>query len=260
MHDLSATWVWWGTALIVAVAVGHHVVASRRLGRKPSRVAIAVVAATPIALAILYRLQTPWIFSFFFLVPVAGLGWLWFHRDRTAIDLDSIVFTDELRAELRNVDPPLLLGLLGSVRGQVRLLVGPGTIATRGTTSQGVRISTFGTPGTFGLLDYTFAAEDCEVERPRMGQSSFLVSLGKPAFVLRGNDGRRTAELVLSRPGTSLEDVQRALVWAGARDLDRQFEGEPAALPEAGRTLRGPDRPPYWPPPPGWRPEGSSEA
>jgi hypothetical protein len=93
-----------------------------------------------------------------------------------------------------------------------------------------------------------------------MGQSSFFVSLGKPAFLLRGNDGRRTVELVLSRPGTSLDDVQRALIWAGAQDLDRQFAGEPVALPQAGRTpASDPKLPPYWPPPPGWEPDTGRE-
>jgi hypothetical protein len=260
LHDLSATWVWWGTALIAAVAIARHVAASRRVGREPSRVAIVVIAAVPIALAIAYRGQTPWIFIFFFVVPVGGFGWLWIHRDRTEIDLDSMVFSDELRIEVGYVDPPVLFGLLGSVTGRVRLLVGPGTIATRGMPSGGLMASGFRTPGTFGLFDFTFPAEDCEVERPRMGQSSFFVSLGKPAFVLRGDDGRRKAELVFSRPDTSLDDVQRVLIWAGARDLDGQFAGEPVALPQAGRTHPSGEQPPYWPPPPGWRPEGGGEA
>jgi hypothetical protein len=184
---LGATWIWWGTALVAVVAVARHIAAARRAGRRPSRVAIALVAAVPI---------------------------------------------DELRVEVRNIDPAPLFGLLGTLTGRVRLLVGPDTIALRGITSGGIRVSGFGSSfGTFGLLDYMFRPADCEVERPRMGVSSFSVSLGKPAIVLRCADGRRTVELVLSRPAiTTLEDVQRELIWAGARALDGQPVGEPARL------------------------------
>jgi hypothetical protein len=230
------------------------------MGRRPSRVAIALVSAVPIALAIWQREQAFWILPFFFLVPAAGFAWLWLHRDRTQVELGAIEFFDELRVEVRNIDPPPLFGLLGTISGRVRLLVGPDTIALRGITSGGIRVSGFGSSfGTFELLDYTFRPEDCEVERPRMGVSSFFVSLGKPAIVLRCADGRRTVELVLSRPAiTALEDVQRELIWAGARALDGQPVGEPARLhrppPAPGQ------QPPYWPPPPGWHPDGPSEA
>jgi hypothetical protein len=142
-----ATWVRWGTALVLVIAVARHVAASRR-------------RAQPVADRDRDRCGSadcP--------VPVAAITWLWLHRDRTQIDLGPIVFSDELVVEIRNADPPQLFGLLGSITGRMRLLVGGNTIETRGVMSGGIKVSGFGTPGTFGLLDYTFRAEDCEVER-----------------------------------------------------------------------------------------------
>lgn len=103
-----------------------------------------------------------------------------------------------------------------------------------------------------------------------MGVSSFMVSHGKPSIVLRGPGKRGDVELALSRPsGATLEDVQRALIRAGARPAEVQLpsparpgpvvQSEPvgrgrlpinpnARWPRAG----GGDQPPYWPPPPGW--------
>lgn len=89
-----------------------------------------------------------------------------------------------------------------------------------------------------------------------MGVSSFFVSLGKPAIVLRCADSRRKVELALSRPvTTTFEDVQRELIWAGARPVDGQVF-EPV---EAAAAPPGVQRPPYWPPPPGWRPDGDNQ-
>ena len=161
-----------------------------------------------------------------------------------------------------------------SVSGKVRLFFGDGTIATRSVQFGG----TF--PGwlqNFGLLTYTFRAADCEVDRPLMGVSSFLVSHGKPSLVLRGTERRGEVELALSRPSAvtswghpdwptlaqpTLEDVQRELIRAGARSASGLSDTEPLRpgpviqpdpqpVANVPANRRG-EEPPYWPPPPGW--------
>jgi hypothetical protein len=147
--------------------------------------------------------------------------------------------------------------------GKVRLFVDEGTIATRSVLSG---------PGWLGFdrLTYTFRASDCEVGRPLMGVGSFLVSHGKASIVLRGPGRRGEVELALTRPsGVTLEDVQRALIRAGARPAGAQLEEDtrpgPVIQPESASPGRLPinpnaswsstgsgDQPPYWPPPPDW--------
>ena len=213
---IEATWVWWGTAIVVVVAVVRHVVASRRLGRRPAPSGFVIAIAVPIivAVAVALRLHAAWIFAVFVLVPVALLAWVKLREDRTQIDLGPIVFSDEFRAEVRDVYPRQMFGMFYPVSGPVRLLVGQDMIATRVLTGNEPRWL-----ATAGLLDYTFRAADCEVERPRVGETSFFVSLGKPSIVLRGADRRgRQVELALAKPRTAtLDDVYRELLRAGAR-------------------------------------------
>ena len=92
---IEATWVWWGTAIVVVVAVVRHVVASRRLGRRPAPSGFVIAIAVPIivAVAVALRLHAAWIFAVFVLVPVALLAWVKLREDRTQIDLGPIVFS-----------------------------------------------------------------------------------------------------------------------------------------------------------------------
>ena len=129
-----------------------------------------------------------------------------------------------------------MFGMFYPVSGPVRLLVGQDMIATRVLTGNEPRWL-----ATAGLLDYTFRAADCEVERPRVGETSFFVSLGKPSIVLRGADRRgRQVELALAKPRTAtLDDVYRELLRA---EHDDRPTDSPQFRSRARGHSAGPDR------------------
>jgi hypothetical protein len=267
-HEVAAHWFWVGSAIVLAFWLARYVVGSRRVGRKPNYLLILAFLGLLAFGALWSRVNGPWQALILLLVPVV-FGWAWFRRDRTKIELGPDVLAVDMWVE--RITPSLFFP---SVRGQVRLFVGNGPIATRTVQFGG----TFpGWLANFGLLTYTFRAADCEVDRPLMGVSSFLVSHGKPSLVLRGTDRRGEVELALSRPSAvtswghpdwpalaqpTLEDVQRELIRAGARPASRLSDTgplrpgpviEPDPLPVASVPAnRTGDEPPYWPPPPGW--------
>lgn len=267
---VAATWVWWGTALAAVLWLARYVIASRRVGRKPRPRLILFAAALVVGGALLSRSNSPWQALVLVLVP-ATFAWAWFRRDRTKLELGPSVYAVDIWAEV--INPPSLF--FPQARGHVRLFAGEGTIATR---SLRFGATTSGWLDSFGQLTFTFRAADCEVDRPLMGVTSFLVSHGKPSIVLRGTDRRGEVELALARPSAaafewqprpgpvtqpspSLEDVQRELIRAGARPAGGQFDPQRARLgpviqPDPPPAVNGSppmeDRPPYWPPPPGW--------
>jgi hypothetical protein len=259
----GGTWFWLSAIAAFVLFVGRYAVASRRSGRqtKPRVILLAVAAFG--AASLLSRTNSPWEALVGLLVPVA-FAWAWFRRDRTKLVLGPSATAVDIWAEV--LTPSLFFP---QARGKVRLFVDEGTIATRavswGDTSGASWLG-------FDKLTFTFRAADCEVERPLMGVSSFMVSHGKPSIVLRGTGRRGEVELALSRPsGVSLEEVQRALIRAGARPAHGQIDEE-AARPGPVIELERPeptgqlpinpnaswsskpvgDQPPYWPPPPGW--------
>jgi len=253
------------TAIAVfAFTVGRFVIASRHAGRKVNPLLILLAATAFGAGAVLWTTRSPWVGLVGFFVPVV-FGWAWLRRDRTKLELGPSASAVDLWAEV--IGPPSLFST--QRMGKVRLFVDEGTIATRA-----VSFGDTSTPGWLGFdkLTFTFKAADCEVERPLRGVSSFFVSHGKPSIVLRGRGKRGEVELALARPsGVSLEDVQRALIRAGARPAHAQLDQEPSRPgpiveperpestgqlpinPNASWSSPGAgDRPPYWPPPPGW--------
>jgi hypothetical protein len=128
------------------------------------------------------------------------------------------------------IDPPYPFGLL-SASGQVRVSIDEGTIAIR---SHGF----LGWAESLGMLDHTFRAADCEVDRPLMGVSSFFAGRGEPSIVLRGTDSQGAIELALSEPTAvefewqqpTVEDVQRQLILAGARPAGDPVDHPPGRL------------------------------
>lgn len=258
-----------GGAIALVLWVARYVVASRRSGRKPNyRVILAFLALIPLG-ALWSRVNGPWQALIVLVVP-AAFGWAWFHRDRMKIELGPDVIAVDMAAQ--RISPSLFFP---AVSGRVRLFIGDGTIATRNVQ--------FGGPfpgwlANFGMLAYTFRAADCEVDRPLMGVSSFMVSLGKPALVLCGTDRRGAqVELAFSRPSAvmswghpdwpqlaqpTLEDVQRELIRAGARPAGEQLDQQnlrpgPVIQPDPRPTANvsahaNSEQPPYWPPPPDW--------
>lgn len=193
---LGATWVWWGTAIVVVLAVARYAVASRRVGRRPGPVAILVVVAVPIAGVALSRTNSPWQGLVLLLVPVF-FAWAWFHRDRAQLEEGPRVFAIEIWAQL--INPPSPFGI--PARGRVRLLIGEGRITTKS-------LKWPSWSGDFGMLNHTFRAADCEVDRPLMGVSSFLASHGKPSIVIRGPDSRHEVELA-SRDRARVESLSK---------------------------------------------------
>ena len=265
-HDVARHWFWLASGIALVLWLARYVVGSRRFGRKPNyRLLLAFLGLAAFG-ALWSRINSPWQALILVLVP-AAFAWAWFRRDRTRLGPSD--FAVDLWVE--RINPPSLF--FPQVRGQVRLFAGGGTIATRSVRFGG----TF--PGwldNFGLLTYTFRAADCEVDRPLMGVSSFLVSHGKPSLVLCGTDRRGQVELAFSRPSAviswgrpewtnsqpTLEDVQRELIRAGVRPAGGQLDlgsvrpgpvVQPDSRPVADASAKGTaEQPPYWPPPPGW--------
>jgi hypothetical protein len=231
------TWIWWGTAILVAVAVVRHVFAARGLGRRPSPLAILGALAVPIFLAALARSNSPWLLLALALVSICGAAWAWSRREENEVELGPYGYEVDMSAELINAPYSFCLP---SARGHVRVTVDEGMIS----------ISSRGLPGwadSLGMLNHTFRATDCEVDRPLMGVSSFFAGRGEPSIVLRGTDSQGAIELALSEPTAvefewqqpTVEDVQRQLIVGGARPA-----GDPVGQPP-GRlgTLLQPDPP-----------------
>jgi hypothetical protein len=147
-----------------------------------------------------------------------SFAWLWFTRDRTAeVEVGPVVFSDDVWVRVLRGRP------YGIVRA--RLLVGSGVIATRAR----------GLPHWLARLmrmDYTLLASEFEVglapvsRRVRLASRASVRSSRYPvewdnAVVLSGADGRGWLELELFRSRTARrEDVQQALIGAGARPAD----------------------------------------
>ncbi len=240
------------------LAVARYLIASRRSGRKVNPLVILLAVAAFGVAAVLSRTNSPWQALIGLTVPVA-FAWAWFRRDRTKLELGPSASAVDIWAEA--LTPSLLFP---QNSGKVRLFVDEGTIATRSVSSGPAWLG-------FDRLTYTFRAADCEIDRPLMGVSSFVVSHGKHSIVLRGPGRRGEVELALARPsGATLEDVQRALIRAGARPAHAQLEEptrpglviEPERPEPTGQLPIDPnaswsatavgDQVPYWPPPPGW--------
>ena len=256
----GGTGVWfWVTAIgFFALAVGRYVIASRRSGRRVNPLVILLAVAAFGAAAALSRTNSPWQALVGLVVPVA-FAWAWFHRDRTKLELGPSASAVDIWVEV--LTPSLLFP---QNSGKVRLFVDEGTIATRCVSSGPAWLG-------FDRLTYTFRAADCEIDRPLMGVTSFVVSHGKQSIVLRGPGRRGEVELAFARPsGATLEDVQRALIRAGARPAHAQLEErtrpgpviEPERPEPTGQLPLDPnaswsatavgDQVPYWPPPPEW--------
>jgi hypothetical protein len=257
----TGTWFWVSAIAAFVFAVSRFVIASRRSGRKVNPLLILFALAVFGAGAALWGSHSPWQGRIGLLVPVA-FAWAWFHRDRTKLELGPSASAVDIYADV--LTPSLFFP---QNSGRVRLFVDEGTIATRSVNQGTTSLGWLG----FDRLTFTFRAADCEVERPLTGVSSFLVTHGKPAVVLRGPGRRGEVELALARPsGATLEDVQLALIRAGARPAHAQLEEptrpgpviEPERPEPTGQLPIDPnaswsstglgDQPPYWPPPPAW--------
>ena len=204
----------------MVLAVARHVLAAKGLGRRPSPLAILGALAVPIALAASARSNSPWLLLALALVAVCGAAWAWSRREGKEVELGPYGYEIDMSAELINA--PYSFGL-PSARGRVRVTVDQGTIAIRSR----------GFPGwadSLGMLNHTFRAADCEVDRPLMGV--------KPSIVLRGTDSQGAIELALSRPTAvefewqqpTVEDVQRQLILAGALPAGDPVDHPPGRL------------------------------
>ena len=151
-------------------------------------------------------------------VVLGGAAWVWFTRGRAPEpEVGPVVFSDDVWVRVVRGRP------YGIVR--VRLLVGQEVIATR---SRGLAHRL----GKLMDMDYTLRASDFEVGvapvtgRVKAAAQASVRSSGYPvewdtAVVLRGPDGRGWLELEFFRSRTATrEDVQRALIRAGARPAD----------------------------------------
>ena len=258
----TGTWFWVSAIAFFVFVVARYVIACRRSGRKVNPLVILLAVVAFGVGAVLQGTNSPWQAFIGLLVPVA-LAWAWFRRKRAKLELGPSASAVDIWVE--EISPASLFFPVR--RGHARLFVDEGTIAMRGLVAGGATTSWL----DFGALTFTFRAADCEVERPLRGVSSFSVSHGKPSIVLRGRGRRGVVELALSRPsGATLEDVQQALIRAGARPAHEQLAAparpgpviEPERPQPTGQLPINPNaswsstgignQPPYWPPPPGW--------
>ena len=137
-------------------------------------------------------------------------GWLWLTRDRIDdAELGAVVFSDEVDVRLRR-GPDDPFSFVSKTFGWPRLLIRKDTIAIRAPGVPKWLASTM-------MMNYTLDTADCELDVASIYRWHPLAPRRDEFVVLRTTDNRGWLELGIRPKTTSLADLKKELIHAGAR-------------------------------------------